>query len=114
MTRPMTRNAAIALAAGAALSTIATLSTIDVASAQGLVRPGWTPSGSAVCPRNYDYFQGWCRPVYGGGYGYRREGYPRRGGYGNTVPARWNHLGSAVCPTNYDYVAGIRACVSRY
>jgi len=106
--RPMQRIAVIALAAGAALSMI------EIASAQELVRPGWTPSGSAVCPRNYDYYQGWCRPVYGGGYGggYGYRAGPRYGG--RTVPPRWNALGSAVCPTNYDYVAGINACVSRY
>jgi hypothetical protein len=47
----------------------------------------------AVCPEYYDYFQGWCHPRrgygYGGGYDYRdRREYYRLRGYGRrTVPA---------------------------
>ena len=98
----------------------------DVASAQGWVRPGWTRTGSAVCPSNYVFDRGWCKPLHRG---YEPRGYyghapePRHyggygGGYGGgyrggAVPARWNHLGSAVCPSNYDYHARVNACLPR-
>jgi hypothetical protein len=83
-----------------------------VVSAQDLVRPRWNAYGSPVCPRNYDYLGGWCRPVYGG---YREpDGYPRSFGRygGDVVPPRWTPSGSAVCPTNYEYDVRINACVS--
>ena len=110
--RGMNRIVVIALATAAALST-------ESASAQGLVRPGWTASGSAVCPEYYDYFQGWCHPRRGYGYrGYdyrdRREYYRPRGYGRRTVPPRWNYAGSAVCPEYYDYAATVGLCVSRY
>jgi hypothetical protein len=107
----MSRMALIVLAAGALL-TVA-----ETASAQDLVRPRWNAYGSVVCPSNYNYFDGWCRPVYGYGY---RDTYTRRyrrgyGGYGNdTVPPQWTSSGSAVCPSNYNYDVRINACVSVY
>jgi hypothetical protein len=95
----------------------AALTTVGAASAQELVRPRWNAYGSPVCPRNYDYLGGWCRPVYGEGYrdpyAYRgRRGYGRYGG--ETVPPRWTTSGSAVCPRNYEFDAGVGLCVSVY
>ena len=107
----MRRIAVVALAVGALLVDA------EMGSAQDLVRPRWNAYGSPVCPRNYDYLGGWCRPVYGGyyrepyGYGYRR-GYGRY--RGDVVPPRWTPSGSPVCPTNYEYDVRINACVSVY
>ena len=94
----MRKLALIILAAGSMLSMA------EPASAQ-FVRPGWNHLGSPVCPRNYDYHGGWCKPVYG----YDAPGRFGGGGryYGEAVPPRWNHRGSAVCPEHYDYVAGM-------
>jgi hypothetical protein len=80
------------------------------ASAQSLVRPQWNYAGSAVCPNNYDYYDGWCRARgYYGGPGYGR-GYGG-GGYGpDAVQPRWNRQGSAVCPNGYDYHAYSNLC----
>jgi hypothetical protein len=85
----------------------------EAASAQDFIRPRWNAYGSPVCPKGWDYFEGWCRPVYDPGYGNR--GYYRRdyGRYGRaTAPARWNAAGSAVCPRGFDYDARIGLCVS--
>ena len=126
----MKRIAMIALAASAALSMI------EPASAREPVPPRWTAYGSAVCPSNYQYYQGWCHWVPrgrygdsdgygdsysygesdgygdGGDYGYRRHHYGRVEGYaGDVVPPHWNYLGSAVCPSNYAYEAYVNACV---
>lgn len=53
------------------------------------VAPRWNRQGSAVCPDNYDFVRGWCKP---------RTGY--------RLPPRWNSAGSAVCPAGYDYRGG--------
>ena len=50
------------------------------------VPPRWNSAGSAVCPNEYDFVRGWCRPRS-----------PDR------LPPRWNAAGSAVCPQGYDY-----------
>jgi len=100
------------------------LAMIESAAAREPVRPGWTPSGSAVCPSNYEYSNGWCYSVLddddagGGAYGnhrrYRREYYGEREGYGpHTLPAQWGY-GSPVCPSGYDYVQIINGCVNLY
>jgi hypothetical protein len=102
----MNRFVLVAIIASAALTTI------GAASAQELVRPRWNAYGSPVCPSNYDYFQGWCRPVYGG---YRRDYRRNYGRYReDMVPPRWTRSGSAVCPSNYDYDARVGFCVSVY
>jgi hypothetical protein len=121
---------AIALAVGAVLSII------EPASAREPVPARYTPSGSAVCPSNYQYANGWCywvlreensyyrdRDEYRGehrdrhrpGYYSEREGYGETEGYApRVVPPQWNYQGSAVCPSNYEYVVGMNACVSVY
>ena len=92
--------AVIALAVGAALSTI------EPASAQELVRPGWTPSGSAVCPTNYQYYQGWCRWVHRGGHGYQPEvsydyGAPKTPGYPPPAYAVPGYAAPRYAPPGY-------------
>ena len=124
----MKRISAIAIAVGAALAMI------EPASAREPVPARYTPSGSAVCPSNYQYANGWCywvlreensyyrdRDEYRGEHRYRhrpeyyseREDYGDRETYGGprVVPPRWSYQGSAVCPSNYQYVAGMNACV---
>lgn len=55
----------------------------------GRVPPRWNHLGSAVCPDNYDFYRGWCRPRTS-----------------ERVAPEWNSQGSALCPDSYDYYDG--------
>lgn len=92
----MKRLALVALAAAAIVSMTATVP----AQQQGWLPPQWNAARSPVCPRNFDFDRGWCKPVYAPG----APGFAPPGE--ELVRPGWNHLGSPVCPRNYDYVQG--------
>ncbi len=87
----------------AVLLAAATLLSVSEASAQWVRPHGVSRAGDPMCPPNYIFDQGWCKPLHGS----RRAPRGFDGGSGQWVrPRGVSPAGDPICPPNYIYQQG--------